>query len=90
MIFLYLLQFAKRYSRGEPVTGGYLRRAVGWPLKPARTLKELKHYEKAYEVSDLYLWLQLSDTYNHHISGYHVRPTSMHCVMNHKPSMYQY
>ena len=54
-----------------------MRRAVGWPLKPARTLKELKHYEKAYEVSDLYLWLQLSGSDIYKIAGDHVRPTNM-------------
>ena len=61
-------------------------RGVGWPLRSARTLKELKCQEKAYKVSDLYLWLLLVTIYKNaptvsgHLTNIHIK--KLYCNMS--------
>lgn len=52
-----LLQFARQYSRNEPLTFAWLRRYIKWPLLPPRNIKELMDLEAVHDVLDLYLWL---------------------------------
>ncbi|CAL1527295.1 unnamed protein product [Lymnaea stagnalis] len=51
------LQFARRFSRNEPLTLDWLCQRIGWPLKPAGNLADLMHLEAVFDVLDLYLWL---------------------------------
>ncbi|XP_040831807.1 ATP-dependent RNA helicase SUPV3L1, mitochondrial isoform X2 [Ochotona curzoniae] len=52
-----LLQFARQYSRNEPLTFAWLRRYIKWPLLPPKNIKELMDLEAIHDVLDLYLWL---------------------------------
>uniref|UniRef100_A0A2K5LFB1 ATP-dependent RNA helicase SUPV3L1, mitochondrial n=1 Tax=Cercocebus atys TaxID=9531 RepID=A0A2K5LFB1_CERAT len=52
-----LLQFARQYSRNEPLTFAWLRRYIKWPLLPPRNIKDLMDLEAVHDVLDLYLWL---------------------------------
>ncbi|KAI8737937.1 ATP-dependent RNA helicase SUPV3L1, mitochondrial [Biomphalaria glabrata] len=51
------LQFARRFSRSEPLTLDWLCQRIGWPMKPAGNLADLMHLESVFDVLDLYLWL---------------------------------
>ncbi|XP_051838516.1 ATP-dependent RNA helicase SUPV3L1, mitochondrial isoform X2 [Antechinus flavipes] len=52
-----LLQFARQYSRNEPLTFSWLRRYARWPLQPPKNIKDLVELEAVHDVLDLYLWL---------------------------------
>ncbi|XP_015988573.2 ATP-dependent RNA helicase SUPV3L1, mitochondrial isoform X1 [Rousettus aegyptiacus] len=52
-----LLQFARQYSRNEPLTFAWLRRYMKWPLLPPKNIKDLMDLEAVHDVLDLYLWL---------------------------------
>ncbi|XP_030653597.1 ATP-dependent RNA helicase SUPV3L1, mitochondrial isoform X2 [Nomascus leucogenys] len=52
-----LLQFARQYSRNEPLTFAWLRRYIRWPLLPPKNIKDLMDLEAVHDVLDLYLWL---------------------------------
>ncbi|XP_036121653.1 ATP-dependent RNA helicase SUPV3L1, mitochondrial [Molossus molossus] len=52
-----LLQFARQYSRNEPLTFAWLRRYIKWPLLPPKNIKDLMDLEAVHDVLDLYLWL---------------------------------
>ncbi|KAL1771699.1 ATP-dependent RNA helicase SUPV3L1, mitochondrial [Sigmodon hispidus] len=52
-----LLQFARQYSRNEPLTFAWLRRYIKWPLLPPKNIKDLMDLEAIHDVFDLYLWL---------------------------------
>ncbi|XP_008826034.1 ATP-dependent RNA helicase SUPV3L1, mitochondrial [Nannospalax galili] len=52
-----LLQFARQYSRNEPLTLAWLRRYIKWPLLPPKNIKDLMDLEAVHDVFDLYLWL---------------------------------
>ncbi|XP_004624012.1 ATP-dependent RNA helicase SUPV3L1, mitochondrial [Octodon degus] len=52
-----LLQFARQYSRNEPMTFAWLRRYIKWPLCPPKNIKDLMDLEAVHDVLDLYLWL---------------------------------
>uniref|UniRef100_A0A671EJW1 ATP-dependent RNA helicase SUPV3L1, mitochondrial n=1 Tax=Rhinolophus ferrumequinum TaxID=59479 RepID=A0A671EJW1_RHIFE len=52
-----LLQFARQYSRNEPLTFTWLRRYMKWPLLPPKNIKDLMDLEAVHDVLDLYLWL---------------------------------
>ncbi|XP_036192832.1 ATP-dependent RNA helicase SUPV3L1, mitochondrial isoform X2 [Myotis myotis] len=52
-----LLQFARQYSRNEPLTFAWLRRYIKWPLHPPNNIKDLMDLEAVHDVLDLYLWL---------------------------------
>ncbi|XP_072484862.1 ATP-dependent RNA helicase SUPV3L1, mitochondrial isoform X2 [Notamacropus eugenii] len=52
-----LLQFARQYSRNEPLTFAWLRRYTRWPLQPPKNIKDLVELEAIHDVLDLYLWL---------------------------------
>ncbi|XP_074152659.1 ATP-dependent RNA helicase SUPV3L1, mitochondrial isoform X1 [Sminthopsis crassicaudata] len=52
-----LLQFARQYSRNEPLTFSWLRRYARWPLQPPKNIKDLVELEAIHDVLDLYLWL---------------------------------
>ncbi|XP_065882901.1 ATP-dependent RNA helicase SUPV3L1, mitochondrial-like isoform X2 [Dysidea avara] len=54
-----LHMFARCYSEGKPVTGGLLRKAIGWPLPSVTAVAGLKLHELAHEITDLYLWLHM-------------------------------
>nr|XP_021518407.1 ATP-dependent RNA helicase SUPV3L1, mitochondrial [Meriones unguiculatus] len=53
-----LLQFARQYSRNEPLTFAWLRRYIKWPLLPPKNIKDLMDLEAVHDVFDLYLWLR--------------------------------
>lgn len=52
------LQFARQFSRDEPLTFDWVCRHVGWPLVPPKNIKDLVHLEAVHDVLDLYLWLR--------------------------------
>ncbi|XP_049646442.1 ATP-dependent RNA helicase SUPV3L1, mitochondrial [Suncus etruscus] len=52
-----LLQFARQFSRNEPLTYAWLRRYIKWPLLPPKNIKDLMDLEAVHDVLDLYLWL---------------------------------
>lgn len=52
-----LLQFARQFSRNEPLTFAWLRRYIKWPLLPPKNIKDLMDLEAVHDVFDLYLWL---------------------------------
>ncbi|XP_025910701.1 ATP-dependent RNA helicase SUPV3L1, mitochondrial isoform X8 [Apteryx rowi] len=52
-----VLQFARQFSRNEPLTFDWLCRHTKWPLAPPKNIKELVHLEAVHDVFDLYLWL---------------------------------
>lgn len=52
-----LLQFARQYSRNEPLTFAWLRRYIKWPLCAPKNIKDLMDLEAVHDVLDLYLWL---------------------------------
>uniref|UniRef100_A0A8C5NY37 ATP-dependent RNA helicase SUPV3L1, mitochondrial n=1 Tax=Jaculus jaculus TaxID=51337 RepID=A0A8C5NY37_JACJA len=52
-----LLQFARQYSRNEPLTCAWLCRYIKWPLLPPKNIKDLMDLEAVHDVFDLYLWL---------------------------------
>ncbi|KAM6184730.1 ATP-dependent RNA helicase SUPV3L1, mitochondrial [Rhynchocyon petersi] len=52
-----LLQFARQFSRNEPLTFAWLRRYIKWPLLPPKNIKDLMDLEAVHDVLDLYLWL---------------------------------
>lgn len=51
-------QFARQYSRNEPLTFAWLRRYIKWPLLPPKNIKDLMDLEAVHDVLDLYLWLR--------------------------------
>lgn len=51
-------QFARQYSRNEPLTFAWLRRYIKWPLLPPKNIKDLMDLEAVHDVFDLYLWLR--------------------------------
>lgn len=51
------LKFARRFSRGEPLTLDWLCRQLGWPFSCPNVLQDLVHLEGVFDVLDLYLWL---------------------------------
>ncbi|KAG7305200.1 RNA helicase [Plutella xylostella] len=51
------LKMVRQYSRSEPLTRGWLCRAVDWPAPPPRTIMDLVHLEAVFDVLELYLWL---------------------------------
>lgn len=55
---LYLFQFARQFSRDEPLTFDWVCRHVSWPLAPPKNIKDLVHLEAVHDVLDLYLWLR--------------------------------
>lgn len=52
------LQFARQFSRDEPLTFDWVCRHVSWPLVPPKNIKDLVHLEAVHDVLDLYLWLR--------------------------------
>uniref|UniRef100_A0A4X2L514 ATP-dependent RNA helicase SUPV3L1, mitochondrial n=1 Tax=Vombatus ursinus TaxID=29139 RepID=A0A4X2L514_VOMUR len=52
-----LLQFARQFSRNEPLTFAWIRRYTRWPLQPPKNIKDLVELEAVHDVLDLYLWL---------------------------------
>ena len=53
-----LFQFARQFSRDEPLTFEWVCRHVNWPLVPPKNIKDLMHLEAVHDVLDLYLWLR--------------------------------
>lgn len=53
-----LSQFARQFSRDEPLTFDWVCRHVSWPLPPPKNIKDLVHLEAVHDVLDLYLWLR--------------------------------
>lgn len=53
-----LFQFARQYSRNEPITFDWLCRNIGWPVQMPKTILDLVHLEALFDVLDLYLWLR--------------------------------
>lgn len=53
-----MLQFARQFSRDEPLTFDWVCRHIGWPLAAPRNIKDLVHLEAVHDVLDLYLWLR--------------------------------
>ena len=53
-----LLQFARQYSRNEPMTYDWFCRQVGWPLSVPKNIRDLMHLEAVHDVMDLYLWMR--------------------------------
>ena len=51
-------QFARQFSRDEPLTFNWIRRHINWPLPPPQNIKDLVHLEAVHDVLDLYLWLR--------------------------------
>ena len=56
--FVLSSQFARQYSRNEPLTFAWLRRYIKWPLLPPKNIKDLMDLEAVHDVFDLYLWLR--------------------------------
>lgn len=52
------LQFARQFSRDEPLTFDWVCRHVNWPLAAPKNIKDLVHLEAVHDVLDLYLWLR--------------------------------
>lgn len=55
---LLVFQFARQFSRNEPLTFDWLCRHIKWPLAAPKNIKELVHLEAVHDVFDLYLWLR--------------------------------
>lgn len=55
---LFPFQFARQFSRDEPLTFHWVCRHVNWPLNPPKNIKDLVHLESVHDVLDLYLWLR--------------------------------
>lgn len=51
-------QFARQFSRDEPLTFDWVCRHISWPLAPPKNIKDLVHLEAVHDVLDLYLWLR--------------------------------
>lgn len=51
-------QFARQFSRDEPLTFGWVCRHIGWPVPAPKNIKDLVHLEAVHDVLDLYLWLR--------------------------------
>lgn len=49
-------QFARQYSRNEPITFNWLCSQVAWPFTIPKTILDLVHLEAVFDVLDLYLW----------------------------------
>lgn len=49
-------QFARQYSRNEPITFNWLCSQVAWPFSIPKTILDLVHLEAVFDVLDLYLW----------------------------------
>lgn len=56
--FVLSSQFARQFSRNEPLTFAWLRRYIKWPLLPPKNIKDLMDLEAVHDVFDLYLWLR--------------------------------
>lgn len=54
----FLFQFARQFSRDEPLTFDWVCRHVSWPLAQPKNIKDLAHLEAVHDVLDLYLWLR--------------------------------
>lgn len=53
-----MFQFARQFSRDEPLTFDWVCRHVNWPLAAPKNIKDLVHLEAVHDVLDLYLWLR--------------------------------
>ncbi|KAG1663903.1 ATP-dependent RNA helicase SUPV3L1, mitochondrial [Nymphon striatum] len=51
------VKFARRFSRGEPISFDWLSTNIGCPFKSPDTIVELSHLEEVFDVCDIYLWL---------------------------------
>ncbi|KRX45712.1 ATP-dependent RNA helicase SUPV3L1, mitochondrial [Trichinella murrelli] len=51
------LRYARKFSRGEPLTSDWLARTVGWPFSAPTKIVDLIHLEDVFDVLDTYLWL---------------------------------
>jgi hypothetical protein len=51
-------QFARQFSKNEPVTFDWLCNQVSWPFGLPKTILDLVHLEAVFDVLDLYLWLR--------------------------------
>ncbi|XP_057341687.1 ATP-dependent RNA helicase SUV3 homolog, mitochondrial isoform X3 [Microplitis mediator] len=51
------LNFARQYSKNEPITASWLCQQISWPVKTPKTILDLVHLEGVFDVLDLYLWL---------------------------------
>lgn len=51
-------QFARQFSRDEPLTFDWVCRHVSWPVAEPKNIKDLVHLEAVHDVLDLYLWLR--------------------------------
>ena len=56
--FFFFLQFARKFSRGEPITIEYLTRALQWPLSPPKVISDMTHLEAVFDILDAYKWLR--------------------------------
>ncbi|OQR74704.1 ATP-dependent RNA helicase SUV3 -like protein [Tropilaelaps mercedesae] len=50
------LNYARQYSRNEPMTERWLQRKISWPLRVPSNIAQLVHLEAVFDVMDLYLW----------------------------------
>ena len=51
------VQFARQFSRNEPLTQDWLYCQTGWPFATPSVIADLVHLEGVFDVLDLYLWL---------------------------------
>ncbi|KRZ08097.1 ATP-dependent RNA helicase SUPV3L1, mitochondrial [Trichinella zimbabwensis] len=51
------LRYARKFSRGEPLTSDWLARTIGWPFSAPTKIIDLVHLEDVFDVLDTYLWL---------------------------------
>ena len=52
------LQFARKFSRGEPITIEYLVQSLQWPLPPPKVISDMTHLEAVFDIFDAYKWLR--------------------------------
>lgn len=57
-LVLLLFQFARQFSRNEPLTLDWVCRQIGWPFATPSVIADLLHLEGVFDVLDLYLWLR--------------------------------
>ncbi len=53
-----MFQFARQFSKEQPLTLDWLCRQLGWPFLPPSVIADLIHLEGVFDVLDLYLWLR--------------------------------
>ncbi|KFD59036.1 hypothetical protein M514_00199 [Trichuris suis] len=51
------LRYARKFSRGEPLTAEWVQVTLGWPLSVPSKVSDLMHLEDVFDVLDAYLWL---------------------------------